>query len=227
MKIKGAIFDLDGTLLDSMWVWNKVDIDFLGARGFGVPPDYQKAIGAMGFYETACYTIDRFGLKENPKDIMKEWNDMAERTYHREVLVKAHAKELLSDLRNRGIHLGVATASYASLFMECLRHNEVYDFFDCFTETSEVSRGKGFPDIYIKAAEKMDCAPEECLVFEDLHQGILAAKEGGFHTIGVYDPASGDSWEEIRRDADYAIQDFQQFLTAQILTNIENSCKIK
>ena len=73
MEIKGAIFDLDGTLLDSMWVWNQVDIDFLGKRGFDVPPDYPKAIAAMGFHETAEYTIKRFDLKEKVKDVIAEW----------------------------------------------------------------------------------------------------------------------------------------------------------
>ena len=82
MEIKGAIFDLDGTLLDSMWVWNQVDIDFLGNRGFDVPPDYPKAIAAMGFHETAEYTIKRFDLKEKVKDVIAEWDRMAAQMYH-------------------------------------------------------------------------------------------------------------------------------------------------
>lgn len=221
MKIKGVIFDLDGTLIDSMWVWDKVDKDFLGVRGFEVPPDYQKEIQALGFYETACYTIDRFGLKERPEDIIKEWNDMAERTYHKEVQIKPYARELLVCLREQGIHLGVATASYASLFTECLKRNRVYDFFECFTETSEVERGKGFPDIYIKAAGKLACSPQECLVFEDIHQGILGAKAGGFCTVGVFDKKSADSWAEIQHDSDYAIRGFGQLLQdAQLFREI-------
>ena len=208
--IKGAIFDLDGTLLDSMWVWNKVDVDFLGSRGFAVPPDYQKAISAMGFRETAEYTIKRFGLNENPEDIIQEWNDMAEHTYHYEVEIKPCVKETLEALKAQGVRLGIATASYATLFQECLKRNGVYDYFAAFTETKEVPRGKGFPDVYIKAARKMGCLPEECVVFEDIHKGILAAKTGGFYTVGVYDEKSSDSWEEIRRDSDCAISGFGQ-----------------
>lgn len=212
MKVKGAIFDLDGTLLDSMWVWNKVDVDFLGARGFEVPQDYQKVISAMGFRETAEYTIERFGLDEDPDDVIQEWNDMAERTYHDEVMIKPYVKETLEYLKANGILLGIATASYASLFEQCLKRNGVYDYFDAITETKEVRRGKGFPDVYIKAAQKMGCLPEECIVFEDIHPAILAAKAGGFYTVGVYDEKSEDSWGEIQRDSDCAISGFRQLL---------------
>ena len=125
MEIKGAIFDLDGTLLDSMWVWNQVDIDFLGKRGFDVPPDYPKAIAAMGFHETAEYTIKRFDLKEKVKDVIAEWDRMAAQMYHERVQIKPYVREVLEWMKQQGIHLGVATASYRTLFEPCLRRNGV------------------------------------------------------------------------------------------------------
>lgn len=212
MKIKGVIFDLDGTLLDSMWVWDQVDADFLGTRGYEVPDDYQRTIAAMGFYETALYTIERFGLRENPENIIREWKNMAQQTYHTQVCVKPYGKELLERLKQQGIRLGIATAAYRSLFEECLRRNGVYDLFDAITETGEVTRGKGFPDIYLRAAEKLGCRPKECLVLEDIHPGILAAKKAGFLTMGVYEEKSNHSWKEIQRDADYTIECFGELL---------------
>ena len=209
MKIKGAIFDLDGTLLDSMWVWEQVDMDFLGSRGFDVPEDYQKAIAAMGFRETAEYTIKRFGLNEQAEDVIQEWNDMAQRMYHERVTIKPYVRETLEAFREKGIGLGVATASYASLFEKCLRRNGIYEYFHAFTETKEVRRGKGFPDIYIRAAEKqIGCAPQECVVFEDIHPAILAARAGGFFTVAVYDGKSEHAWEDMKRDAHLAIRGF-------------------
>ena len=105
MEIKGAIFDLDGTLLDSMWVWNQVDIDFLGKRGFDVPPDYPKAIAAMGFHETAEYTIKRFGLNEKVEDVIAEWDHMAAQMYHERVKIKPDVTEVLEQMKQLRIFL--------------------------------------------------------------------------------------------------------------------------
>ena len=212
MQIKGAIFDLDGTLLDSMWVWNQVDIDFLGKRGFEVPEDYAKTIAAMGFRETAEYTIDRFSLNESVDAVIAEWDRMAADMYHNRVMTKPYVKEVLDRLSGEGIHLGVATASYRSLFEPCLRRNGIFPYFEAITETSEVERGKGFPDIYIKAAEKMKCKPEECLVFEDITKGIEAATEGGFQTVAVFDKAAAAEWDENKEKANYFITDFEEML---------------
>ena len=187
MEIKGAIFDLDGTLLDSMWVWNQVDIDFLGKRGFDVPPDYPKAIAAMGFHETAEYTIKRFDLKEKVKDVIAEWDRMAAQMYHERVQIKPYVREVLEWMKQQGIHLGVATASYRTLFEPCLRRNGVFEYFEAVTETSEVERGKGFPDIYIKACEMLNENPEECIALEDSKNGLLSAYRAGCKPIMVPD----------------------------------------
>jgi len=108
--LKGAIFDLDGTLLDSMWVWAAVDRTFLGARGFAVPEDYVEAISHLGLTAAAEYTIARFGLRETVADISAEWNDLARTAYEEQVALKPHAKEYLLRLKARGMRLAAATA---------------------------------------------------------------------------------------------------------------------
>ena len=152
MKIEGVIFDLDGTILDSTWVWKQVDVDFLGKYGIQVPDDYSDAIKAMGFEQVAEYTIARFRLPLNAGEVMAEWNAMALRAYSEKVRLRPGTMELLLWLREQGILTGVATSNTAALFEPCLKHNGVYDLFHSFTEGSEVERCKEFPDIYIKEA---------------------------------------------------------------------------
>ena len=104
-QYKGAIFDLDGTLLDSMRVWEDIDVAFLKKRGLEVPPDYQEAITPLGFLEAARYTIRRFGFPETPEELIQEWHQMAVDAYTYEVELKDGAAEYLRYLKEKGIRL--------------------------------------------------------------------------------------------------------------------------
>ena len=90
---KGAIFDLDGTLLDSMGVWDQVDVDFLAKRGIEVPDDYMQKVAAMQFRQIAEYTIARFGLSDTPEALMEEWDHMARVMYATVVEAKPYARD--------------------------------------------------------------------------------------------------------------------------------------
>ena len=106
---KGAIFDLDGTLLDSMGVWDQVDVDFLAKRGFEVPDDYMQKVAAMQFRQIAEYTIARFNLSDTPEALMEEWDHMARVMYATVVEAKPYAREYLESLKASGAKLAVAT----------------------------------------------------------------------------------------------------------------------
>lgn len=187
MQFQGAIFDLDGTLLDSMGVWEDIDRAFLGRRGIPVPPDYMDKVAALSFPAAAVYTIERFALPETPEALMEEWSGMARDAYAHSVPLKAGAGAYLEFLKRSGVKLAVATASSEELFIPALKRSGVYHLFDAFTTLKEVARGKGFPDIYLRAAEKLGLEPGVCAVFEDLAAGIAGAKAGGFWAVGVYD----------------------------------------
>jgi len=205
---KAYIFDLDGTLLDSMGVWNKVDTDFLAKRGIAVPRDYMDAISSMTFYEAAAYTVKRFSLSEGVEDLMREWNEMAAYAYGHMVKMKPHAKEYLITLREREAKLAIATSLSAELCAPVLRNNGIDNFFDLVCRTDEAGYGKTRPDVFLLTAQKIGVPPQDCLVFEDILAAVKSAKSAGFSVCAVYDKASESDWEQIKASADYAIVDF-------------------
>ena len=212
IRDKGAIFDMDGTLLDSMWVWKQIDIDFLGKRGFEVPDDYLEMITPMGYQRAAEYTIARFGLDEKPENLIEEWYQMAAEAYAERVMLKPHVKEYLEALKQSGTRIAAATSSAYELIAPCLKRNQILDFFEAFVTTMEVPRGKEFPDIYLEAAKRLGIAPEKCIAYEDIYKGICAAKQAGCRTVAVEEEASAYEAEKIRRAADYYISDFSELM---------------
>jgi len=209
MKVyKAYIFDLDGTLLDSMGMWDQIDIDFLGKRGIAVPPDYMGAISAMTFTETAAYTIKRFELPDTVDGLINEWNDMAAYAYSHTVQMKPHAKEYLAALQERGAKLAVATSLFPELCDSALRNNGIDTLFHAVCNTAQAGQGKSQPDVFLLAAKELGVSPEDCLVFEDLLAAVKSAKSAGMSVCAVYDKTSANDWEEIKKTADYAIVDF-------------------
>ncbi len=213
--IKCAIFDLDGTLIDSMGVWESIDIDFLGKRGISpIPEDYMKTVAPMGFRRTAEYTIERFGLCETPEALIDEWTEMAKERYSNSVPLKPYAGEFLKYLKERGVLLALATATMKYLAVPALKNNKIYDLFDIVTSTDAVNRGKGFPDIYLYAAKQLGVSPESCAVFEDIPDGIRGAKAAGMYSVAVFDSYSADEQETLKALADKYILDFRELMRA-------------
>lgn len=209
---KAAIFDLDGTLIDSMRVWNKIDIDFLAKRNLPIPAHYAEELSAKGFRQAAEYTIRVFGLNEEPEAIMAEWHRMAIDEYSLRVPLKPHAKEYLAYLKKQGVLLGVATALGRALYKPVLENNGVFTVFNAIASTDEVKFGKERPDIYFLAAEKLGVAANDCIVFEDVLPAVLSAKAAGMTVCGVYDDSSAFQKDRIQKASDRYIFDFAELL---------------
>nr|WP_319488737.1 HAD family phosphatase [uncultured Caproiciproducens sp.] len=210
--VKGAIFDLDGTLLDSMGIWAQIDRQFLAKRGISLPVDYVEKVTPMNYKDAAAYTIARFALPETADEIIREWVEMSVQTYQFEVSLKPHAGEYLNQLKRQGVKLAIATAQTPELYEPALKNNGIYNLFDAFVNLGEVERGKGFPDIYLLAAQRLGFPAQDCVVFEDISAGIRGAKAGGFQTCGVDDPYSNYEKDVIVREADEYILSFGELL---------------
>ena len=214
-KKKAAIFDLDGTLLDSMGVWYEVDERFLARRGIALPDDYAEAVSPLGFPAAAAYTKERFALPEDEASIMAEWHALAVDAYAHRVELKPYARDYLEYLQNKQIPIAAATASQAVFYKPALLRLGIWDVFSSVTEISEVSRGKGNPDIYLRAAEKLGYRAEDCVVFEDILPGIRGALAGGFYTVAVYDPYN-PSRDMIRAVSDLYIESFAELFPLEL-----------
>lgn len=210
--IKAIIFDLDGTLVDSMWIWKQIDIDFLEKRGHTLPEDLQKEIEGMSFTETATYFIDRFELKESLEEIKDEWNEMANHFYAKEIKLKENVHLIIEYAKRHGIKLGIGTSNSRELLMTVLEANNIQSDFESIRTSCEVNKGKPNPDIFLKVAEDLGVSPQSCLVFEDTHAGIMAGKNAGMKVVAIYDALSEPYTEMIKEDADYYIFDYAEIM---------------
>ena len=205
---KAVIFDLDGTLVDSMWMWKAIDIEYLGKFGIDLPLTLQKDIEGMSFSETAVYFKETFQLQDSLEEIKADWNRMAYEKYTKEVPLKKGAKEFLDYCKLHGIKLGIATSNSRELVDAALEALEIKDYFDCVMTACEVEKGKPAPDIYLAVAEKVSIPVSECLVFEDVEMGIMAGKNAGMKVCAVEDEFSKDQIEIKKKLADYYIKDY-------------------
>lgn len=211
--MKAHIFDLDGTLLDSMGVWENIDQVCLEKRGIKLPGSYDydsyvEAITPLTPLESAVYAINYFGLKGTPEELKQEWNEMAEHAYSNHIPLKPGAKEYLQNLRDQQVRMAVATSSPLSLCVPALQNHGITDLFDAICTSEEVGCGKNRPDVYLLAAKRLGVEPQDCIVYEDSLTALKTAKSIGMTVYAVYDSASEKNWEEMKRLADYIVESF-------------------
>lgn len=211
-NIKGVIFDLDGTLVDSMWIWSRIDVEYLKIKGHPMPDDLRNEISHLSFYQTAIYFKQRFNIDDSIDQILSDWHQMSFDHYSNNVKLKIGAKNLLDYLKCNNIKIALATSNSKPLLEACLKNNGIYDYFDSVTTTDEVNNGKDYPDVYLLAATKLGIAPSNCLVFEDILPAIKGAKAANMKVIAIKDDECLNSKEELLQYADGYINSFTDLL---------------
>jgi HAD superfamily hydrolase (TIGR01509 family) len=211
--VKAIIFDVDGTLVDSMWIWKQVDIDFLKRRKTELPIDLQKDIEGLSYTSTAEYFKERFKLPETVEEIKEEWRVMADDFYNNIIPLKAGVKELLQIIREHNLKIGIATSNSRELVETMIKKHEIGKYFDSIRTSCEVPRSKPFPDVYLQAAKDLDVMPENCLVFEDTVAGATAAKAAGMKVVVIYDELSAESRSHLEQLSELYIMDFHEFIS--------------
>ena len=201
--IKAALFDLDGTLLDSMNVWSDVDVIFFSRRGIEMPEDYPRSISGKSYLGAARYTKERFGLDASVEEIAAEWTEIAREQYAFSVRLKPGAKKLLENLKAQGVRLAAVTTLVRALYEPCLMRNGIYRLFDLCLSTDEAgSSSKSDGRIFAQAAGRLGAEHAACAVFEDVCECIAAAKRLGMQAYLIIDPRSTHDPERAKSMAD-------------------------
>lgn len=211
-NMKAVIFDLDGTLVDSMWMWHAIDVEFLGEYGYECPEDLHRVIEGMSFSETAVYFKERFLLPLSLEEIKDVWTRMSIDKYRYEVPLKPGAREFLELIKKKNIKCGIATSNGRELVDTVLHSLGIEGYFQAVTTACEVKAGKPEPDIYLYVAGQLGVEPADCLVFEDIPAGILAGKRAGMKVCAVEDEFSRLLKKEKMDLADDFIEDYFQIL---------------
>lgn len=212
MKYRGAIFDMDGVLFDTERLYQETWGELALERGIHLPQSFVKAIsGTSG--EHMSRVIEEYyqtsdGIVPDGAAIAKECMERMQRKLSVQVPIKQGVVEILEYFRQKGIRLAVASSSSMKQITSNLSISGIDRYFEQIVSGEEVRNGKPAPDIFLMAAEKIGCGPEECLVFEDSENGVKAGRAAGCFTVMVPDQiAPGD---EIKAICSAIYSDFVQ-----------------
>ena len=204
--IKGAIFDLDGTILDSMHVWDDLADKYLLSIGI-IPPSYIKDIfETMTTSMSAKWIIDNLHVNKSVDEILDGYNSLLMRFYKEEVKLKKEFMECFGYLKERNIPMIIATSNERVNVISALRLHGLESEFKYIITCNELETDKTKPDIYLKAAGLLKESPEDILVFEDSYFCVKTAKEAGFKVCAVYDKSNEKYLDNTRIIADYYLE---------------------
>ena len=214
MRIRGAIFDVDGTLLDSMFIWDTIGETYLRSIGYQPKENLNETFKNMSLHQAARYYQTEYGVTQSIDEIMDGVNAMLERYYRFEVPLKPGVAELLERLRQDGVKLCIATATDRHLVEAALDRCGVLSCFGEIFTCNEVGHGKDEPDIFEVALRFLGTRREETLVFDDALYAVRTAKEAGFPVAAVYD-SHERSQAEVRARSDLYLEDLTQLVELQ------------
>lgn len=206
-----AIFDLDGTLADSMGFWRRLGREYLAGRGIFDPPtavlDRTKS---MTVTEAAGLFLRTFHLQGSAPDIAAEMNAVMANHYRQDIPLKPGVLDYLDRLQQKGIRMAVASATDKTLVETCLRRLGVLSRFAFVCSCEEVGAGKERPDVFLEAARRLGAPPRDIAVYEDSLSAARTAKAAGFYTVAVYDDSGKAEWPALRALSDKAIPDWSR-----------------
>ena len=206
LKCKNYVFDLDGTLLDSMPPAVKIVLDYLGEHGVSYEPSIVKILTPLGFKGISVYYATELGIPRTPDEIYAAFTERLLKAYADEMPLKAGVERTLKRLKSQGKRLCVLTASPHEFTDICLKNRRIYELFDCVWTAEDFGTLKSDARIYEEVAKRLDADVSECVMVDDSLRVLKTAKGAGMRTIGVYESFSEDEWAEIEKTADFSVR---------------------
>ena len=207
------VFDLDGTLVDSMPYFSKGILSIADDAGISYDGSLIKILTPLGYVKGAEYYVNELGVKDTVENIVSKINGRLLYEYSNNIYTKPFVKEYLFKLHGQGARLFVLTASPHSVTDACLKHNGIYDLFEKVWSVEDFGLSKSDTRIFFEVARTIGCEPCEIHYFEDSLIALENAKKAGFMTYGVYDAQSDEELENMKSElADIVVMDFQELL---------------
>ena len=215
--VKCAIFDLDGTLVDSMPYWETSAVKLLEKEGIKAEENLCDKFLSMSLPESADYLIKTYSLNYSNEEICHKIDDIMLENYINYVNIKPHIIDLLESFYNLGIKMAVASSTDRELIVACLKKLSLDKFFSFITTSTEIGKSKQHPDIYIKCANYFNVAYNETMIFEDLPYGIIATKSLGFITVGLYDKTSEKHQKTLEKYSKYYFKNIDESFVKKMI----------
>lgn len=207
--IRGAIFDVDGTLLDSMKIWDQAGARYLESLGKEPEQGLNKILFSLSLADGAAYLKKAYDLVQTEEEIHQGVLDVVDAFYRDEAQAKAGVRGLLAALSAKGVAMTVATSSDKRQIRTALERLDLAKYFQELFTCGEVGGSKNEPEIFHRAAALMGTTPEDTCVVEDGLYAVRTANNAGYYTIGVYDASSHDDWQDLQKEADLALESLE------------------
>lgn len=210
-KIEGAVFDVDGTILSSMFIWEDAGNRFLEKIGIDPVPELAQKVLTMSVPEGAQFIKDYYNLELERDEIVDGILHIVKDFYYYEAPLKDGILDVLKLLKENGVKMTVATSGDRGMVEAAFKRLGILDYFKAILTCGEIGANKTKPLIFEKAAEIMEVKPEQILVFEDSPHAIKTANAAGFHTVGIYDEYSKDVQDHVKQISEYYLHNWSEF----------------